>query len=38
MAVEKSGEVAVEDIYAFVPEVDVYSMLHERQRVRLYIS
>jgi urease accessory protein len=38
MAVEKSGEVAVEDMYAFAPEVDVYSMLHERQRVRLYIS
>jgi hypothetical protein len=25
-------------MYAFAPEVDVRSMLHERQRVRLYIS
>jgi urease accessory protein len=37
-AVEKSKEVVVEDMYAFAPEVDVRSMLHERQRVRLYIS
>ena len=35
---EKSEEVALEDMYAFAPEVDVRSMLHERQRVRLYIS
>lgn len=37
-AAEKSKEVAVDDMYAFAPEVDVRSMLHERQRVRLYIS
>lgn len=37
-AAQKSKEVAVEDMYAFAPEVDVRSMLHERQRVRLYIS
>lgn len=37
-AVEKSEEVALEDMCAFAPEVDVRSMLHERQRVRLYIS
>jgi len=37
-AVEKSEKVAFEDMYAFAPEVDVRSMLHERQRVRLYIS
>ncbi|MCA1716083.1 MAG: urease accessory protein UreF [Actinobacteria bacterium] len=37
-AVEKSEEVPLEDMYAFAPEVDVRSMLHERQRVRLYIS
>jgi urease accessory protein len=37
-ALEKSEEVALEDMYAFAPEVDVRSMLHERQRVRLYIS
>jgi urease accessory protein UreF len=36
--VEKSEKVAFEDMYAFAPEVDVRSMLHERQRVRLYIS
>ena len=36
--VQKSEEVAVEDMYAFAPEVDARSMLHERQRVRLYIS
>ena len=35
---EISEEVALEDMYAFAPEVDVRSMLHERQRVRLYIS
>jgi urease accessory protein len=37
-ALEKSEEVALEDMYAFAPEVDARSMLHERQRVRLYIS
>ena len=37
-AVQKSEDVAVEDMYAFAPEVDARSMLHERQRVRLYIS
>lgn len=37
-AAQKSKEVAVEDMYAFAPEIDVRSMLHERQRVRLYIS
>jgi urease accessory protein len=37
-ALEKSEEVALEDMYAFAPEVDARSMLRERQRVRLYIS
>ncbi|MBA3472461.1 MAG: urease accessory protein UreF [Rubrobacter sp.] len=37
-AVERSEKVALEDMYAFAPEVDARSMLHERQRVRLYIS
>jgi len=37
-AAEKSKEVMMDDVYAFAPEVDVRSMLHERQRVRLYIS
>ena len=37
-AVEKSREVAPEGMYAFSPTIDVRSMLHERQRVRLYIS
>ena len=37
-AVEKSREVIPEGMYAFSPTIDVRSMLHERQRVRLYIS
>ncbi|MBV9455203.1 MAG: urease accessory protein UreF [Rubrobacter sp.] len=35
---EKTKEIVVDDMYAFAPEVDIRSMLHERQRVRLYIS
>lgn len=35
----KAGErIKIEDVYAFAPTIDVRSMLHERQRVRLYIS
>jgi urease accessory protein len=37
-AAEKSREVVPEGMYAFSPTIDVRSMLHERQRVRLYIS
>ncbi|MBA2346414.1 MAG: urease accessory protein UreF [Rubrobacter sp.] len=37
-AASKSQEIEVEGMYAFAPEVDVRSMLHERQRTRLYIS
>ena len=33
-----SESVEVEEMYAFAPTVDVRSMLHERQRTRLYIS
>jgi urease accessory protein UreF len=28
----------VDDVQAFSPTVDVRSMMHERQRTRLYIS
>ena len=28
----------VEDMHAFSPTIDARSMLHERQRTRLYIS
>lgn len=37
-AARESAEVAVEEMYAFAPAVEARSMLHERQRVRLYIS
>ena len=37
-AVGKSERPGPEDMYAFAPTIDVRSMLHERQRVRLYIS
>ena len=37
-AVGKSLELGPEDMYAFAPEIDARSMLHERQRTRLYIS
>ncbi len=37
-AVEISGTVEVEDMYAFAPVIDARAMLHERQRTRLYIS
>lgn len=33
-----SEGVDVEEMYAFAPTVDARSMLHERQRTRLYIS
>lgn len=35
----RAGEgVEAEDMYAFAPAIDARSMLHERQRTRLYIS
>ena len=37
-AAKMSEAVAVDDMYAFTPTIDLRSMLHERQRVRLYIS
>jgi urease accessory protein len=37
-AAEISGNVEVEDMHAFAPTVDVRSMMHERQRTRLYVS
>jgi urease accessory protein len=37
-AVERSAGFGVEALYAFAPELDVRSMQHERQRVRLYMS
>lgn len=37
-AAQMSECVAVEEMYAFAPEIDVRSMLHERQEVRLYMS
>ena len=37
-AAERSVFVDVDDMYAFAPTIDVRSMLHERQRTRLYIS
>jgi urease accessory protein len=37
-AAEASEGIGVEEMRAFAPLVDVYSMRHERQRVRLYIS
>lgn len=37
-AAQRSKEVFLDEMYAFSPTIDVYSMLHERQRTRLYIS
>lgn len=37
-AAEVSEIMEVEDMHAFAPTVDVRSMMHERQRTRLYIS
>ncbi len=37
-AADKSEELQVEEMYAFAPMIDIRSMLHERQRVRLYVS
>lgn len=37
-AVEDSERLEVEDMYAFTPLIDVRSMQHERQRVRLFVS
>ena len=37
-AAEISEGIGVDEMHAFAPVVDVYSMRHERQRVRLYIS
>lgn len=39
MRIAKTGShTEVEDMYAFSPTIDVRSMMHERQRTRLYIS
>jgi len=35
---EVSENMEIEDMYAFAPTIDARSMLHERQRTRLYIS
>lgn len=37
-AVEKSRHTEVQDMHAFAPLLELRSMLHERQRTRLYIS
>ena len=37
-ASEKSAGLGADEMYAFAPTMDVRSMLHERQRTRLYIS
>lgn len=37
-AAARSAGLGVETLYAFAPELDVRSMQHERQRVRLYMS
>jgi urease accessory protein len=37
-AAQMSECVEVEEMYAFAPEIDVRSMLHEHQEVRLYMS
>ena len=37
-ASEESAGLEADDMYAFAPTIDVRSMLHERQRTRLYIS
>ena len=38
LAAERSEHTEVEDMHAFAPLLDARSMLHERQRTRLYIS
>lgn len=38
IAAKISEPMEVEDMYAFAPTIDVRSMMHERQRTRLYIS
>lgn len=37
-ASEQSAGLEADEMYAFAPTIDVRSMLHERQRTRLYIS
>lgn len=37
-AVEVSGTMEVGEMYTFAPTIDVRSMMHGRQRTRLYIS
>ncbi len=37
-AVNMSEGMEIDEMYAFAPTIDVRSMLHERQRIRLYIS
>ena len=37
-AVEVSATIEAEEMYAFAPTIDARSMMHERQRTRLYIS
>lgn len=37
-AVERSHEIAPDDLCAFLPALDIRSAQHERQRVRLFIS
>ncbi len=37
-AVEVSASMEVDEMHAFAPVIDARSMLHERQRTRLYIS
>jgi urease accessory protein len=37
-AVNMSEGMEIDEMYAFAPTIDVRSMLHERQRVRLYMS
>ncbi len=38
LAAKTSEDMEVEDMYAFAPVIDARSMMHERQRTRLYIS
>ena len=37
-AIETSEKIEAGEMYAFAPTIDVRSMMHERQRTRLYIS
>lgn len=37
-AVEASGTMEADEMHAFAPAIDARSMMHERQRTRLYIS